>query len=105
LPDAPFSRLHRRSHDDWPVGNRIQLQQRNCSGFTPDFSRRSTDQNSQRTVRSNSGLRWRAQDLFKEAPSRVLMASPEANLNLVVTGGAGFIGSNLVLELQDRFPN
>jgi ADP-L-glycero-D-manno-heptose 6-epimerase len=50
-------------------------------------------------------LRWRAQDLFKEALSRVLMASPEANLNLVVTGGAGFIGSNLVLELQDRFPN
>jgi hypothetical protein len=27
---------------DWLVGNRIQLQQRNCSGFTPDFSRRST---------------------------------------------------------------
>ena len=33
------------------------------------------------------------------------MASAEANLNLVVTGGAGFVGSNLVLELQDRFPN
>jgi hypothetical protein len=31
------------------VGNRIQLQQRNCSGFTPDFSRRSTVSNSQRT--------------------------------------------------------
>jgi hypothetical protein len=29
--------------DDWPLGNRIQLQQRNCPGFTPDFSRRSTD--------------------------------------------------------------
>jgi hypothetical protein len=28
--------------NDWLVGNRIQLQQRNCSGFTPDFSRRST---------------------------------------------------------------
>jgi ADP-L-glycero-D-manno-heptose 6-epimerase len=27
------------------------------------------------------------------------------NLNLLVTGGAGFIGSNLVLELQERFPN
>ena len=33
------------------------------------------------------------------------MASTDANLNLVVTGGAGFIGSNLVLELQERFPN
>ena len=33
------------------------------------------------------------------------MPSADANLNLVVTGGAGFIGSNLVLELQERFPN
>src|SRR6266550_8622665 len=37
---------------DWLVGNRIQLQQRNCSGFTPDFSRRSTVSNSQRTKRA-----------------------------------------------------
>jgi ADP-L-glycero-D-manno-heptose 6-epimerase len=27
------------------------------------------------------------------------------NLNLLITGGAGFIGSNLVLELQERFPS
>jgi len=33
------------------------------------------------------------------------VASTDTNLNLVVTGGAGFIGSNLVLELQERFPN
>ena len=33
------------------------------------------------------------------------MPSAEANLNLLVTGGAGFIGSNLALELQTRFPN
>jgi len=54
---SPFSRLHRwkdcgrhaRPDDDWLMGNRIQLQQRNCSGFTPDFSRRSTWSNSQRT--------------------------------------------------------
>ena len=31
-----------RSRDDWPMGSRIQLQQRNCSGFAPDFLRRST---------------------------------------------------------------
>ena len=33
------------------------------------------------------------------------MPAPEAKLNLLITGGAGFIGSNLVLELQERFPN
>ncbi len=33
------------------------------------------------------------------------MPSADANLNLLVTGGAGFIGSNLMLELQERFPN
>jgi hypothetical protein len=49
------------------VGNRIQLQQRNCSGFTPDFSRRSTVSNSQRTKASNSGLRFPVQDLFSQA--------------------------------------
>jgi ADP-L-glycero-D-manno-heptose 6-epimerase len=31
----------------------------------------------------------------------VISSSP---LNLLVTGGAGFIGSNLVLELQEQFP-
>ena len=31
--------------------------------------------------------------------------TPEAPLNLLVTGGAGFIGSNLVLQLQERFPD
>jgi len=29
----------------------------------------------------------------------------DPKLNLLVTGAAGFIGSNLVLELQERFPN
>jgi ADP-L-glycero-D-manno-heptose 6-epimerase len=33
------------------------------------------------------------------------MPSADANLNLLVTGGAGFIGSNLALELQHRFPH
>src|SRR5437868_2950728 len=33
------------------------------------------------------------------------MPAPQAQLNLLITGGAGFIGSNLVLELQDQFPN
>src|SRR6266480_3751053 len=29
----------------------------------------------------------------------------DPSLNLVVTGGAGFIGSNLTLALQNKFPN
>src|SRR5207247_11296199 len=31
--------------------------------------------------------------------------STDSRLNLIVTGGAGFIGSNLTLALQERFPN
>lgn len=33
------------------------------------------------------------------------MAISPSPLNLLVTGGAGFIGSNLVLELQEQYPN
>ncbi|MEY2479989.1 MAG: ADP-L-glycero-D-manno-heptose 6-epimerase [Verrucomicrobiota bacterium] len=33
------------------------------------------------------------------------MPSSDAHPNLVVTGGAGFIGSNLTLGLQEKFPN
>ena len=33
------------------------------------------------------------------------MASSTSSLNLVVTGGAGFIGSNLALALQEKFPD
>lgn len=32
------------------------------------------------------------------------MATPTSPLNLLVTGGAGFVGSNLTLELQTQFP-
>ena len=33
------------------------------------------------------------------------MSSTESPLNLIVTGGAGFIGSNLTLALQEKFPD
>ena len=32
------------------------------------------------------------------------MSSTDSRLNLIVTGGAGFIGSNLTLALQEKFP-
>jgi len=31
--------------------------------------------------------------------------STDSSLNLIITGGAGFIGSNLTLALQERFPD
>ena len=33
------------------------------------------------------------------------MSSTKSPLNLIVTGGAGFIGSNLTLALQEKFPD
>jgi len=43
------------------LGSRIQLQQRNCSRFARDFSRRSTFSSSQRTAVRISGSRSRTQ--------------------------------------------
>ena len=82
------------------LGSRIQLQQRNCSRFARDFSRRSTFSSSQRTRSTTSRLRFRAQDLFISHLVFVSASSP----NLLITGGAGFIGSNLTLALQEKFP-
>jgi ADP-L-glycero-D-manno-heptose 6-epimerase len=49
-------------------------------------------------------LRFFIQDLFNQRLfSRV--PSSDSHLNLLVTGGAGFIGSNLVLGLQEKFPH
>jgi ADP-L-glycero-D-manno-heptose 6-epimerase len=45
-------------------------------------------------------LRFRAQDLFISHLVFVSASSP----NLLITGGAGFIGSNLTLALQEKFP-
>lgn len=33
------------------------------------------------------------------------MVAPDSHLNLLVTGGAGFIGSNLALALEQKFPH
>jgi ADP-L-glycero-D-manno-heptose 6-epimerase len=33
------------------------------------------------------------------------VASTESSRNIIITGGAGFIGSNLTLSLQERFPD
>ena len=52
------------------LGSRIQLQQRNCSRFARDFSRRSTFSSSQRTAVRISGLRSRTQDLFRTCLGR-----------------------------------
>ena len=65
--------------NDWPMGSRIQLQQRNCSRFARDFSRRSTFSSSQRTGSRTSRLRSALQDLFTRA---VFMKSSQQMLSL-----------------------
>ena len=52
-------------------------------------------------------MRLRAQDLFMRTRFQIAflaLAISLSPLNLLVTGGSGFIGSNLVLELQTEFP-
>ena len=88
------------------MGSRIQLQQRNCSRFSRDFLRRSTFPSSQRTGSRSSGLRLSLQDLFNQPSNQpFLVPSTDSCLNFIVTGGAGFIGSNLTLALQEKFPD
>ena len=87
------------------MGSRIQLQQRNCSRFSRDFLRRSTFSSSQRTGSRTTGLRTALQHLFNRSQTYFLVSSPDSVLNLLITGGAGFIGSNLTLALQEKFPD
>src|SRR6266704_162918 len=106
-----------RFSETGPMGSRIQLQQRNCSRFSRDFLRRSTSPSSQRTEPRTSGLRFEGQDylITRQAPGVPLRGRP-ANFSMtkfttasrpkfVITGGAGFIGSNLTLALQEKFPD
>src|SRR5437773_2053580 len=88
------------------MGSRIQLQQRNCSRFTRGFLRRSTFSSSQRTGSRSSCLRSALQDLFNQTAQPIFpVPSTKSPLTLIVTGGAGFIGSNLTLALQEKFPD
>ena len=43
--------------------------------------------------------------LIKPVTHPFLVSSTDSPLNFVVTGGAGFIGSNLTLSLQEKFPD
>src|SRR5207244_5730647 len=97
------------------LGSRIQLQQRNCSRFTRDFSRRSTffklaknqDRSAKGRIRGGEQLAACASPLkiYLSIPAISLVASTDLSPNFVVTGGAGFVGSNLTLALQEKFPN
>src|SRR5947199_1231237 len=98
------------------MGSRIQLQQRNCSRVSRDFLRRSTFPSSQRTGTRTTGLRLDRQDYLIPMPTaRRLTQTPQklsmtkitttSNPKFIITGGAGFIGSNLTLALQEKFPD
>src|SRR4029077_9993680 len=92
-----------------PTGSCIQLQQRNCSRFSRDFLRRSTFSSSQRTGMRTSGLRFKRQDYLIncQAPYNFSMTktTTASRPKFIITGGAGFIGSNLTLTLQEKFPD
>ncbi len=50
-------------------------------------------------------MRFERQDyLISELIESFFVSSTESPSNLIVTGGAGFIGSNLTLALQEKFP-
>src|SRR5205085_11123062 len=81
-------RRHACLYNDWLVGNSIQLQQRNCSGFTPDFSLRSTDSNSQRPKRAIAAGSYaiKIYIIRRDFLARIASGpSPDAKLNLLVT--------------------
>ena len=50
-------------------------------------------------------MRFERQDFNQSTNQLRLMPSADSKLNLVVTGGAGFIGSNLTIALQEKFPD
>ena len=61
--------------------------------------------NSQRTNAAEVAACASAFKIYLVSRISLFVFSPESNLNLLVTGGAGFIGSNLALTLQEKFPN
>lgn len=83
------------------MGSRIQLQQRNCSRFTRDFSRRSTVQTRKELFKEVAACASTLKNYLSGFRNRRNVHSN--NLNFLVTGGAGFIGSNLTLALQEEY--
>ena len=50
-------------------------------------------------------MRFIAQDLFVRGAQIALRTVLKSDSSILVTGGAGFVGSNLALTLQERFPD
>ena len=51
---------------------------------------------------TSSGLRSALQELFNEPSNQPFLV--DSRFSFIVTGGAGFVGSNLTLALQEKFP-
>jgi len=51
---------------------------------------------------TSSGLRSALQELFNEPSNQPFLV--DSTFSFIVTGGAGFVGSNLTLALQEKFP-
>ena len=88
------------------MGNRIQLQQRNCSdshGISRADPLIQTRKELKRAIAACASA-FKIYLIRRDSKRVSPVPSTDSTLNLLVTGGAGFIGSNLVLALQERFP-
>ena len=75
-------------------------------GQAPSYPHRKGTDGAAPSISRSSRLRFGAQDLFNQSHNKPFaVPSSDSSLNFIVTGGAGFIGSNLTLTLQERFPN
>ena len=98
---TPSSRLHRRlAPNDWLMESCIQLQQRNCSRFTRDFSRRSTDQ----TRKELEGEIGDAVKHGKTFPQRKTSAARICPAVRIALRSLRFLKRDLFVSFPERLP-
>jgi ADP-L-glycero-D-manno-heptose 6-epimerase len=106
LSESPSSRLHPRKFSGiGPIGKSYPVTAAQLLPIRTGFLAPIHFPSSQRTESTSSGLRSPLQELFNQPNQPFLVSSIDSRFNFIITGGAGFIGSNLTLALQERFPD